>query len=412
MRTLHKLYYEDKLMKTQKEFLEWTKANLGFSKSTTYEYIISYRVYMEIANKIPKDAHPPMYQSHCQLLSKVPAKKLVDTWMDVCKQAPGGIITTAFLETYLEKNNLKGGKAGRISMQVSEPAPDAEEESTPDPNAVIHASDSASLVASGSNSSNPLQNNPTNNTLPFNEHLIFELSKQVVLGSQFDMVLQSVEDFQGAEHKMWGGSVWANLASVRPLTTRDIYSAPPPLADAAVFEGGLEHLLRIVFTKFAGKEFAEGIFLLRAEFGADWFSPIMQHPFCILRHTNVPAPIEIPISTHPEASLQEAGSNASEVSTTTNTTTANAAKRQKRGSAADGTAASSASSSSLHRGGSGTLSATACVQPPFESFILFYLGPNVKEFCTVFRSVALVPGINSWCAVVAAPGVALPVGSE
>ncbi|KAJ3058575.1 hypothetical protein HDU98_005343, partial [Podochytrium sp. JEL0797] len=26
--TLHKLYYEDKLMKTQKEFLEWTKANL------------------------------------------------------------------------------------------------------------------------------------------------------------------------------------------------------------------------------------------------------------------------------------------------------------------------------------------------------------------------------------------------
>lgn len=42
--TLDKLYYKDKLVKTQKEFLDWTKLNLGFSKSTTYEYIISYRV--------------------------------------------------------------------------------------------------------------------------------------------------------------------------------------------------------------------------------------------------------------------------------------------------------------------------------------------------------------------------------
>lgn len=34
---LHKLYYEDKLVHTQREFLEWTKTHLGFSKSTTYE---------------------------------------------------------------------------------------------------------------------------------------------------------------------------------------------------------------------------------------------------------------------------------------------------------------------------------------------------------------------------------------
>src|SRR5687768_3113038 len=64
--TLHRLYYEDKLMKTQKEFLQWTKDNLGFSKSTTYEYIISYRIYSEIAEKLPKEYRPPMYQSHCQ----------------------------------------------------------------------------------------------------------------------------------------------------------------------------------------------------------------------------------------------------------------------------------------------------------------------------------------------------------
>lgn len=28
--TLYKLYYEDKLVKNQKEFLDWTKVNLGF----------------------------------------------------------------------------------------------------------------------------------------------------------------------------------------------------------------------------------------------------------------------------------------------------------------------------------------------------------------------------------------------
>ncbi|KAI9327043.1 hypothetical protein BDR26DRAFT_876123 [Obelidium mucronatum] len=343
---------------------------------------------MEISNKIPAGVHPPMYQSHCQLLSKVPQKKLVETWLDVCRQAPGGVITTAFLESYLDKHNLRS-KSGRVSIQAAEPAEDPEpkqEHIAIDQGSSTHSMNIDTSLNSSyqqQTSSSNLANTPhNNNTLPFNEFLIFELSKEVVLGNQFDMVLQSVEDFQAAENKMWAGRIWSNLASVRPLTTSEIYSVPPTLGDSSVFEGGLEHLLRIIFTKFAAQEFAEGIFLLRAEFGADWFSPILRHPYCILRHTNPPAPIEIPITS---ANLSQASPLPSESTTTS--------KRSKR-------ASFTASEFDGMKNRTAAAPMTASVQPPFESFVLFYLGPNLKEFCSVFRRVALVPGVNSWSAFV------------
>ncbi|KAJ3115128.1 hypothetical protein HDU96_001140 [Phlyctochytrium bullatum] len=365
--TLHKLYYgiklkslsEDKLMKTQKEFLEWTKQNLGFSKSTTYEYIISYRIYSEIASKIGKEYRPPMYQSHCQLLSKVPQKKLVETWVDVCRQAPNGVITTAFLESYLSKNNLRS-KVGRISMSSSAVdgygvdgeglanGDDEENEDEPDSQLIRQDSGSSAHSLQLSDDGN---SRPGSVKLPINEPLIFELSKSVIMGGQFDMILQCVEDFRAAEPRIWFGRLWANLTSVRPLTTATMYSAPS--SSDSTFEGGLEHLLRIIFTKFANKEFSEGLFLLRAEFGADWFTPILQHPYCILRHTNPPGLIPTPTLPPPT-------------------------KRQKRTSNASTVG--------------GTL-------PPFESYVMFYLGPNIKEFCHVFRAIGLVPGVNSWSAV-------------
>ncbi|KAI9203456.1 uncharacterized protein BJ171DRAFT_475812 [Polychytrium aggregatum] len=104
---LYNLYYRDKRMKNQREFLEWTRNSLGFSKSTTYEYIISYRVYSDIDAKLPPTHRPPMYQSHCQLLSKVPSDKVVDVWLDVCRKAPKNNVTTAFLEKYLDDHNLR-----------------------------------------------------------------------------------------------------------------------------------------------------------------------------------------------------------------------------------------------------------------------------------------------------------------
>jgi hypothetical protein len=82
--TLFRLYYQDKLVKNQKEFLQWTKLNLGFSKSTTYEYIISYRVYNQIKANVPSNVKPPLYQSHCQLLAKVPQQVLgIDIYLTV-----------------------------------------------------------------------------------------------------------------------------------------------------------------------------------------------------------------------------------------------------------------------------------------------------------------------------------------
>lgn len=90
-RELDRFYYKNKNCKTQKEFLNWTKRMLGFSKSTTYEYIISYRVraslllnifidmylflqvYSDIKQSILPNYPLPQYQSHCQLLSKVSA---------------------------------------------------------------------------------------------------------------------------------------------------------------------------------------------------------------------------------------------------------------------------------------------------------------------------------------------------
>ncbi|KAJ1565261.1 hypothetical protein HK096_003762, partial [Nowakowskiella sp. JEL0078] len=113
---LHKLYYEDKLLGTQKEFLEWTKSSLGFSKSTTYEYIISYRIYREIDQSCPIDVKPPMFQSHCQLLSRIPQKNLLEVWIDVSRRAPNGNVTTPFLENYIEKYNLRNASTKNNSQ--------------------------------------------------------------------------------------------------------------------------------------------------------------------------------------------------------------------------------------------------------------------------------------------------------
>ncbi|KAJ3021978.1 hypothetical protein HKX48_007356 [Thoreauomyces humboldtii] len=429
--TLHKLYYEDKLMKTQKEFLEWTKAHLGFSKSTTYEYIISYRIYSDIAEKLDKDFRPPMYQSHCQLLSKVPPKKLVDTWQDVCQQAPNGIITTAFLEQYLEKNQLKIPKSriasnrdeahgeAKSSVQGASGSSEAGPSNSSETPAATTEEPSKNTRKNGRGVKSPRANDrsklgkharedsdkprasnrrrktdtpkapsprpltngmatvtfpvtvpppvyPTaeeNNLpeedarprLPFNDGFIFELSKNVVAHQQFDMVMQTVTDFKSAEQQPWLGRLWCNLSAIRPFSTTQIYGHPAN--HGASYEGGLERLLEVIFTKFANKEFVEGLFLLRAEFGADWFTPILQHPYCILRHNNPPMPTG----------------------------------EEEEGSTEPGLASTQ--------------------QVPYESYVMFYLGPNIKDFCTVFRSVGLVPGINSWAAVLNlsnVPGLFIP----
>ncbi|KAI9099709.1 hypothetical protein DFS34DRAFT_648660 [Phlyctochytrium arcticum] len=510
--TLHKLYYEDKLMKTQKEFLEWTKANLGFSKSTTYEYIISYRIYSDIQEKLPKEYRPPMYQSHCQLLSKVPQKKLVDVWVDVCQQAPNGVITTAFLEMYLDKNNLKVPKSRNSDKASKEgsPAPfnsfsqgstssatSRAGYETPVPNRrrrsglsnassssgrvskvkqARHQEDSAQAsqrrrieaavqlqqleAAAAAHFSSmvppPPHQAPANipapmtvppplshamslcstttdcgrddpqssfmddeerPKLPFNDGFIFELSKNVVIGQQFDMVLQTVRDFKVAEQQAWFGRLWCNLSGIRPFSTAQIYG----LGGHSSFEGGVERLLQIIFTKFANKEFVEGLFLLKAEFGADWFTPILQHPYCILRHNN--PPMSPPLQANPSMS-NDPSDERSEVNYMSldqkpqqndgeNQLPQNETNPPPSDSPAPTPAPRSPSSLPLNHHASHPPAAANSHQA-YESFVMFYLGTNIKEFCNVFRSVGLVPGFNSWSALMNASmlGMFIPPAAQ
>ncbi|KAI8803882.1 hypothetical protein BJ742DRAFT_906650 [Cladochytrium replicatum] len=453
---LHSIYYENHLIKNQREFLDWTKANLGFSKSTTYEYIISYRVYRELAAKLPSGFFPPVYQSHCQLLSRVPNEVLVETWMDICKSAQNGIVTTLYLEDYLEAKNLLGkavkddrrrrkrrsfddeeleldqraeSSNGRqdirdpLGVWLSDTTPtfhlsalvgsslqndSSSRRSLPErPPAIITASTSVNPIfkfpsstsgplTSSSSSSLPTLCSPLDisaglatafthpqsaaslsaqpsssimsldfrvpiapprpsfvdapdaSWLPFDTRLMFELGRAVVPGGEFDLIHNTLERLDtlgcGAEQlqQQWYGRVWINLTSLRPLAT-----FPAGLSD-----GGLERMLQVIFTKYAHKEFVEGFFLIRAELGADWFTPILQHPYCILRH-NWTSP--------------------SQSTTQFNTSEPPHSKRQKR-----------------------SPDLPSRMLQSQDSFVVFYLGSAVEEFCSVFRSVGLVPGVNSW----------------
>ena len=78
------------------------------------------------------------------------------------------------------------------------------------------------------------------------------------------------------------------------------------------------------------------MFLIRGEIGADWCTPVLQHPYCVLRH----------LKPSYDSAL---GYNSD------------------------------------------------CIS--FKTFIVFYLGPNVKEFCNMFKSLGLIPGVNSWSAI-------------
>ncbi|KAI8822672.1 uncharacterized protein EV422DRAFT_409386 [Fimicolochytrium jonesii] len=461
--TLHEVYYEQKRMKTQKEFLEWTKAQLGFSKSTTYEYIISYRIYSDIASKLPAQFRPPMYQSHCQLLSKVPAKKLVDTWIDVCTNAPNGVITTAFLEHFLEKNNLKVPKSRvtsngdqddtkseitNIDRSLSDLTPLSQDQASvfsepkaepptrtrkasakSTPRKSLSAGDEGKRAtrrtASGKKRSreedddsdyhvsprkkhndSPIKHKPSPHRndfravsappplslaapdvvpvllsppmdaspdesaevnadnarprIPFSDGVIYELCMSVIGNQRFDVVLQTIQDFKDAEGKPWPGRLWCNLCGIRPFSTTMIYSGASPSVRQISYVCGLERLLEVIFTKFANKEFSEGLFLMKAEFGADWFTPILQHPYCILPNNNEPT-----YRAHPRPF------------------------------------------STLSENGDGVMDTEEeqVLHSPYESYIVFYLGPNVKDFISVFRTAGLIPGVNSWSAVMDVPSI-------
>ncbi|KAJ3304098.1 hypothetical protein HDV03_003084 [Kappamyces sp. JEL0829] len=394
--TLDKLYYKDKLVKNQKEFLEWTKTNLGFSKSTTYEYIISYRV---------------------------PSEELAQVWMEVHDSCEG-VITTAVLEAYLAGKNFVTVKerkqaTPRKKRQQAAPAKkskrkrrgqdsdDTEDDIYSEPSdheadyvvpkkerapllavedsqlteeqanaavdeyatgdstlsgslfesqasTVVPASHGANqwLVDSTQRESTPEPELPqlqavaltiqkqrtpprkraASRTIPlvpayksappFDIAHVFEVAQRVVSGQEFDKVCHTVGEFEAMDESSWFGRLFCDLSSSRPIH-RTLSM------DESGHSSGIERLLQSVFTRFANKDYTEGIFVIRGEFGADWFTPILQHPMCILRQQT-----------------------------------------------------------------SRTLPIVA--SPSFDSYVAFYMGPNVAEFCHQFRLVGFVPGFNCW----------------
>jgi hypothetical protein len=150
----------------------------------------------------------------------------------------------------------------------------------------------------------------------FDSEHVYELARRVTVGQDFDKVCNSADEFEVLEQETWYGRLYCDLSSCLPFSTNPENE----------YFNGIERLLQIIFTRYANKEYTEGIFIIRAEFGADWFTPILQHPICILRHVN----------------------------------------------------------------------SRAKVSASFESYVAFYMGPNVNEFCINFRNVGLIPGFNCW----------------
>jgi hypothetical protein len=108
--------------------------------------------------------------------------------------------------------------------------------------------------------------------LPFDEEKVYEQAQLVVNGQEFDTVCRGTREFDSLNQEDWAGRIFCDLSSCLP------FSKQPLSAD------GIERFLQIIFTKYANKEYEEGLFLIRAEFGADWFKPIMEQPYVILRH--------------------------------------------------------------------------------------------------------------------------------
>ena len=178
--------------------------------------------------------------------------------------------------------------------------------------------------------------------LPFDVSHVFEVGQRVVHGGVFDNVCHTIAEFEelegGGSHggyasingqdsgSGWSGRVFCNLTAARPYVSLGGGSSNAASAP------GIERLLQIIFTRYANNEYSEGIFVIRAEFGADWFTPILQHPCCVLRQ---------------------------------------------------------------HRylgGGGGAPAANTA----FDCYVAFYMGPNVTSFCNHYRNVGYLPGFNCW----------------
>jgi hypothetical protein len=160
--------------------------------------------------------------------------------------------------------------------------------------------------------------------------LIFELAKSVT--TRFDVILHRSEDYKGLDIKPLAGCVWADLTSLKPLFNSGANEIGR-CAGISIYEHSIQQALHILFNRFQKQNYTQGMFLLKAEYGEDWFTPILQHPHVVLRQ---------PSKWKERSGKQSSGKGA------------------------------------------------------HEAFVLFYLGNRVNEFCSAFYPIGLIPGVNSW----------------
>lgn len=138
--------------------------------------------------------------------------------------------------------------------------------------------------------------------------LVYELAKTVT--GRFDIILTKPADFASFQSRELKGNVWADLT---PLNAKN---------------NQIQQNLRTILSKHKSNHYSEGMFLLKAEYGRDWFTPILQLPHVVLRQPSNIVTKDLPFK--------------------------------------------------------------------HETYVLFYLGDKVKEFCSAFFPIGLIPGINSW----------------
>jgi hypothetical protein len=304
-------------------------------------------------------------------LAKVPKELLLEAWMGVNSECLGGAanITTSFLESFLERNGYlrssssrekgikKEKKKRKVAKKVKYDESETEEEDFQEEEGNLEVDLQNLEEYSQDNSARDVQDFPTTPTrplkgsmgnrsssriaakaslkdstrkadrgglgtppptaqstpntrlsgdFPMDTSFLRMIGKNVVLGQEFDVAIDGMDEFEDVRE--WYGRIWCTIPELKP--------------------NGIEHALQVIFTKFSCKEFAEGLFLIRGEIGADWCTPVLQHPYCVVRHLR-------------NEDFSES----------------------------------------------------------FETYIVFYLGPNVKEFCQIFKTVGIIPGVNSWSAI-------------
>ena len=204
----------------------------------------------------------------------------------------------------------------------------------------------------------------------WNPEFLYKKSTQVLGGQDFDVVLET-SDFLKSATK-WTGNVWADLTSLKPFESllKESLLQQTSSSSTDLFEMSVERALQLIFTKFANREYSEGIFVVKAEVGRDWFTPILQQPHCILRNQLL------------LGSSTDYLSSISSITEDFQATACHSPPRKKRASTLP-----SMSSPALHFSPESPLKFTIAI---------FYLGENVRQFCATFYTIGLIPGINSW----------------